>query len=70
MHDDYDFERPSVELKTSKALPRQYTPSDYESTTIRRVLQKPDGEQYASVRIDEFGSQFEIGAWRDQLRAG
>ena len=26
VHDDYDLERPSVELKTSKALPRTYTP--------------------------------------------
>ena len=30
VHDDYDLERPSVELKTKKVLPRTYQPSDYE----------------------------------------
>ena len=60
VHDDYDLERPSVELKTQKVLPRTYTPSDYEVYDYPgHYLQKPDGEQYAGVRIDEFGSQFE-----------
>ncbi len=60
MHDDYDLERPSVELKTSKPLPRGYTPSDYEVYDYPGLyIQKPDGEQYASVRIDELGTQFE-----------
>ena len=30
VHDDYDFERPGVELKTNKPLPRGYKPSDFE----------------------------------------
>jgi type VI secretion system secreted protein VgrG len=61
VHDDYDLERPSVELKTTKLLPRQYKPSDYEVYDYPGMyLQKPDGEQYASVRINEFGSQFEM----------
>jgi type VI secretion system secreted protein VgrG len=61
VHDDYDLERPSVKLKASKALPRKYTPSDYEVYDYPgEYLQKPDGEQYAGVRIDELGSQFEI----------
>ena len=60
VHDDYDLDRPSVELKTSKTLPRKYAPSDYEIYDYPGLyLQKPDGEQYAAVRIDEFGSQFE-----------
>ena len=60
MHDDYDLERPSVELKTRKVLTRTYAPSDYEVYDYPgHYLQKPDGEQYAGVRIDEFGSQFE-----------
>jgi type VI secretion system secreted protein VgrG len=60
VHDDYDLERPSVELKTRKALPRTYTPSDYEIYDYPgHYLQKADGEQYAGVRIDELGSQFE-----------
>jgi type VI secretion system secreted protein VgrG len=61
VHDDYDLERPSVELKTSKVLPRKYSPSDYEVYDYPgEYIQRADGEQYASVRIDELGSQFEI----------
>ena len=60
VHDDYDLERPSVELKTRKVLSRSYSPSDYEVYDYPgHYLQKADGEQYADVRIDEFGSQFE-----------
>jgi len=60
VHDDYDLERPSVELKTRKVLSRSYSPSDYEIYDYPgHYLQKSDGEQYASVRIDELGSQFE-----------
>ncbi len=59
VHDDYDLERPSVELKTNKTLPRGYSPSDYEVYDYPGTyIQQGDGEQYASVRIDELGSQF------------
>src|SRR5215212_3686246 len=51
VHDDYDLERPSVELKTSKTLPRQYKPSDYEIYDYPGdYMQRPDGEQYAAIR--------------------
>ncbi|HEY1305501.1 MAG TPA: type VI secretion system tip protein TssI/VgrG [Vicinamibacterales bacterium] len=60
VHDDYDLERPSVELKTKKVLSRSYSPSDYEVYDYPgHYLQKGDGEQYADVRINEYGSQFE-----------
>ncbi len=60
VHDDYDLERPSVELKTRDVLSRGYAPSDYEVYDYPgHYLQKADGEQYAGVRIDELGSQFE-----------
>jgi type VI secretion system secreted protein VgrG len=60
VHDDYDLERPSVELKTRKVLARSYAPSDYEVYDYPgHYVQKEDGEQYAGVRIDELGSQFE-----------
>ena len=60
VHDDYDLERPSVELKTRKVLVRTYAPSDYEVFDYPgHYLQKGDGEHYADVRINEFGSQFE-----------
>ena len=67
VHDDYDLERPSVELKTQKAVVRGYAPSDYEVYDYPgHYLQKPDGEQYAGVRIDELASQFETAAGDDQ----
>ncbi|HEX6316519.1 MAG TPA: type VI secretion system tip protein TssI/VgrG, partial [Gemmatimonadaceae bacterium] len=59
VHDDYDLERPSVELKTSKTLPRGYSPSDYEVYDYPGYyIQRPDGEQYACVRIEEMGTQY------------
>src|SRR5215467_1932805 len=60
VHDDYDLERPSVELRTKKTLTRTYSPSDYEIYDYPgHYIQKPDGEQYAHVRIDEFGTMYE-----------
>jgi type VI secretion system secreted protein VgrG len=60
VHDDYDLERPSVELLTQKTQSRNYQPSQYEIYDYPgHYLQKADGEQYASVRIDEYGAQFE-----------
>jgi type VI secretion system secreted protein VgrG len=60
VHDDYDLERPSVELRAQKAVPRDYTPSKYEVFDYPGYyVQKPHGEQYAAVRIDEFAAQFE-----------
>jgi type VI secretion system secreted protein VgrG len=60
VHDDYDLERPSVKLRTQKVVPRTYEPSHYEVFDYPGYyLQKPDGEQYAAVRLDEFGSRFE-----------
>jgi type VI secretion system secreted protein VgrG len=59
-HTDYDLERPSVNLKSQKSLPRQYSPSTAEMYDYPGgYLVKSEGEQYASVRIGEFGAQFE-----------
>jgi type VI secretion system secreted protein VgrG len=56
---DYDFERPSVELKTKKPVLRGYTPSEYEIYDYPgRYAQRADGEQLAAVRINEYASQF------------
>jgi len=61
VHDDYDFERPAVKLRTRQIRPRDYTPSDFEVYDYPGLYtQKPDGEQYAAVRIDELASQFEV----------
>jgi type VI secretion system secreted protein VgrG len=62
VHTDYDLERPGVNLRTQKVLPRGYQPSDYEIFDYPGYyLQKGDGEQYADVRINELGSQYEMG---------
>jgi type VI secretion system secreted protein VgrG len=59
-HTDYDLERPTVELLAKKTAPRPYACSDYEVYDYPgHYVKKPDGEQYAAVRIDEFGSRFE-----------
>jgi type VI secretion system secreted protein VgrG len=60
VHNDYDFERPSVKLKTQKVVSRSYALSGYEVfDSPGYYVQKPDGDQYAAVRIDEYASQFE-----------
>ena len=60
VHDDYDLERPSVELRAQKAVSRGYSPSTYEVYDYPgEYLQKSDGEASAAVRIDEFAAQFE-----------
>jgi type VI secretion system secreted protein VgrG len=57
---DYDFERPSVNLKTQKAMPRGYAPSSGEMYDYPGVyMQKADGEALAGVRIGEYAAQFE-----------
>ena len=59
-HTDYDLDRPGVRLHTQKAATRQTAPLPYEVFDYPgHYLQKADGEQYAAVRIDELGSQFE-----------
>jgi type VI secretion system secreted protein VgrG len=60
VHDDYDFQRPSVDLTMTKTLPRDYTPSSYEVYDYPGTyLQKSEGERVARVRIDEYGTRFE-----------
>jgi len=60
VHRDYDFEKPSVDLKVKKTLTRSYSPSDAEVYDYPgHYIQKPDGEHYALARIDEYGTQYE-----------
>src|SRR5690606_4691236 len=60
-HTDYDLERPTVGLLAKKAAPRPYACRDYEVYDYPgHYAQRIVGEQYAGVRIDEFGSRFEI----------
>jgi type VI secretion system secreted protein VgrG len=59
--DDFDFERPSAQLLTKKNVSRQHAQSTYEVYDFPgEYLQKGDGDHYASVRMDELSSQFEV----------
>lgn len=69
-HDDYDLERPAVELLTRKAFPRKFTPSDYEIYDYPGdYIKKAIGDVYAGVRLDEFNSQFELKQGTTNARA-
>ena len=60
VHDDYDFVRPSVELKTDTLVKRAHERGDYEVYDWPgEYAQRFDGQHYAGVRIDEFATQFE-----------
>ena len=60
VHDDYDFEKPSVDLKVKKTLSRSYSPSDAEIYDYPGYyVQKAHGEHYALARIDEYGARYE-----------
>jgi type VI secretion system secreted protein VgrG len=70
VHDDYDMERPSVELRTQRSSTKGYSPSDYEVYDYPgRYVKKPLGEGYAAVRLDEYGSQFELAMGATNSRA-
>jgi type VI secretion system secreted protein VgrG len=69
VHDDYDLERPSVELRTQKASRGSYASSDYEIYDYPGCyVQQADGEQYAAVRIDELASQYESASGATNAR--
>jgi type VI secretion system secreted protein VgrG len=60
VHDDYDLERPSVNLKAQKSLARGHSQASHEMYDYPGFyVKKPDGEQYAGVRIEEHAAQYE-----------
>ncbi len=57
VHDDYDLVKPSVELLTRKAVTRPFAQGPYEIYDYPgEYSEKPDGEHWAEVRLDELGS--------------
>ena len=69
VHDDYNFEMPSNEFKTSKVVSRPYAPSKLEVYDYPGTYMKlPDGEQYAEVRIEELGNQYELATGQTNAR--
>ena len=67
--DDYDFERPGVDLTARCSMSRQHTYADYEVYDYPGTyLQAQDGKQYAEARIDELQSQFELAEGESNAR--
>ena len=62
-HDDYDPERPGVELRTRKSMVRRHQRGDYEIYDYPgRYLQREDGTHLAGIRIDELATRFETAS--------
>jgi type VI secretion system secreted protein VgrG len=56
----YDFERPSTELLTQQAQPRQHTADDLEQFDFEGdYTQKPDGQHLSDVQLEEQQARFE-----------
>ncbi len=67
--DDYDFERPSVELAVRSKMTREHALADYEIYDYPgEYLKTADGEQYVDARIDELQTQFEIAHGESNAR--
>jgi type VI secretion system secreted protein VgrG len=63
--DDYDFERPSVELVTKQKATRKHDHADCEVYDYPgEYIQKADGDTYAQTRLDELQTQFELAHGR------
>lgn len=67
--DDYDFEKPSVELQAKSKIKRDNAFADYEVYDYPgEYVTAGDGEQYARTRIEELQGQFELAQGRTNAR--
>ena len=67
--DDYDAEKPSVDLQVKTNLKRQHANADYEFYDYPgEYLKKDEGEQYVRTRIEELHAQFELAQGRTNAR--
>ena len=67
--DDYDFERPGVDLAVRSRMAREHALADYEIYDYPGAyLKTADGEQYIGARIDELQAQFEIARGESNAR--
>ncbi|HVK54193.1 MAG TPA: type VI secretion system tip protein TssI/VgrG, partial [Burkholderiales bacterium] len=59
--DDYDFERPSVELQVKTKIKREHPHGDYEVFDYPgEYNQSAEGDHYVQTRIEELHAQFEL----------
>ncbi|MES2355106.1 MAG: type VI secretion system tip protein TssI/VgrG [Pseudomonadota bacterium] len=67
--DDYDFERPSVELQVKTKIKRQHDHGNYEVYDYPgEYIKTADGQHYVQSRIDELHTQFELANGRSNAR--
>ncbi|SCX77829.1 type VI secretion system Vgr family protein [Nitrosospira sp. Nsp13] len=59
--DDYDFERPSVELQQKRKLTRNYAEAEHEYFDYPgEYVLASEGEHYAQTRLEELQAQYEL----------
>lgn len=67
--DDFDFQKPSVELQTKTLQKRDYTNSEDEVYDYPGgYIVKGDGEHYVQTRLDELQAQFDIAQGSSDAR--
>ena len=67
--DDYDPEKPSVELQVKTNFKRDHANADFEFYDYPgEYLKKDEGEQYVRTRIEELHAQFELAQGRTNAR--
>lgn len=69
MIDDYDFEKPSVELQVKTKVDRQHDLADYEVYDYPgEYVTAAEGNDYVRTRIEELHSQFELASGNTNAR--
>ncbi|SFN87527.1 type VI secretion system secreted protein VgrG [Nitrosospira briensis] len=67
--DDYDAEKPSVDLQVKTNFKREHANADYEFYDYPgEYLKKDEGEQYVRTRIEELHAQFELAQGQTNAR--
>jgi type VI secretion system secreted protein VgrG len=67
--DDYDFERPSVELQVKTKFKREHPHADYEVYDYPgEYVKKNEGEHYVQSRMEEAQSKFELAKGECNVR--
>ncbi len=68
-HTDYNFEKPGTSLMSLESEERGHAKADYEIyDPPGEFLEKPDGEQYAKVRMEELARSYELCNGRSDCR--
>ncbi|MBC7943688.1 MAG: type VI secretion system tip protein VgrG, partial [Burkholderiales bacterium] len=67
--DDFDFEKPSVDLQVKTKIKREHQLAEYEIYDYPgEFITTGEGDHYVQARIEELHAQFEIGHGRSNAR--